>query len=425
MRSKLIATRQMLTIALLCSSLGCASLSNPTTYPSIPVRRLPEEVLGPSRDSQLDIPQTLLRQPPNQEHRVDAGDTLGVYLVEPGETRPILPGVLFPTPGALIQNIGIGTPVQVLEDGTISVPLLEPIDVRKMTIREVQDKLIEEYVKKGLFRDKARLTVSLFRPRQIHVLVVRQDFSGVAVGTGGALSGKRGSGVVLDLPIYKNDVLTALTNSGGLPGNEARNELLIQRAKKAFTAETMAPEGLLPGIETIRIPLRLRPGEPIPFRQNDVILEDGDIIFVQSRDAETYFTGGLMQAAERPLPRDYDLDVVRALILAGAPIANGGQNFNTFQGNIASQGLGSPSPSQLTVLRRCPGNRQIAIRIDLNRALNDPRERINVHPGDILILQETIGEAFTRYATSSIRNTFSGMILKSRNPTDTISISSP
>ena len=67
MRSNLIATRRWLTLAVLFGGLGCASLSNPTTYPSVPVRRLPEDVFGPSRDAQLDIPQTLLRQPPNQE----------------------------------------------------------------------------------------------------------------------------------------------------------------------------------------------------------------------------------------------------------------------------------------------------------------------------------------------------------------------
>ncbi len=427
MRSNLIATRRILTLAVLVCGLGCASISNPTTFPSVAVRRLPPEVFGPSRDAQLDIPQTLLRQPPNQEHKIDAGDTLGIFLPEPFEARTTFPQVTFPRDGSLSQNIGIGTPVQVLEDGTISLPNLEPLDVSGLTIAQTREKIIETLLKTNIFktRDQIKLNVSLFRPRQYHVLVVRQDFNGVAVANGGQLSNKRGSGVVLDLPAYKNDVLTALTSSGGLPGNDAKNEVVIQRAKKAFTAETMMPEGLLPGVETIRIPLRLRAGDPIPFRQEDVILDDGDIVFVQTRESETYFTGGLMQAREFPIPRDFDLDVVKALIIAGAPIANGGQNFNTFQGNIATQGLGSPSPSQLVVLRRCPGNRQIAIRIDLNRALQDPRERINVQPGDILILQETLGEATTRYLTGMFRNTFIGSIFNTGKASDTVTINSP
>ena len=37
------------------------------------------------------------------------------------------------------------------------------------------------------------------------------------------------------------------------------------------------------------------------------------------------------------------------------------------------------------------------IRVDLNRALRDPRERIYVQPGDVLVLQETSGEALIRY----------------------------
>ena len=62
--------------------------------------------------------------------------------------------------------------------------------------------------------------------------------------------------------------------------------------------------------------------------------------------------------------------------------------------------LGSPSPSLLTVLRRMPNGRQVPIRVDLNEALRDPRENILVRSGDILILQETPGESFSRYLSS-------------------------
>ena len=49
------------------------------------------------------------------------------------------------------------------------------------------------------------------------------------------------------------------------------------------------------------------------------------------------------------------------------------------------------------MIRRTPGGGQVPISVDLNLALRDPRERILVQPGDILILQETKGEALARY----------------------------
>jgi protein involved in polysaccharide export with SLBB domain len=427
MRSKLLATRHMLTFVIITLGVGCAAFSNPTTYPSVPVHRLREDVLGKSRDAQLDIPQALLRQPPNQEHIIDAGDTLGVFLTETkGGSQVALPPINFPQPGSLSQNIGIGIPVQVLDNGTITVPYLEPVVVRGLTIPAAQEKVIDELVKKGKYKsDQFQFSMSLYRARQYHVLVVRQDSGGVSVGASGLLNSRRGSGFVLDLPAYKNDVLTALTSSGGLPGTDAKNEVIIQRAKKAVTAETMPPDGLIPGIETIRIPLRLRPGEPIPFTPEDVILDDGDIVFVQSRDYEVFYVGGLITAREVQLPRDYDLGVVQAILQNFGPIANGGVSVNNQNGALLAPGIGSPSPSQVTVLRRCPGRRQIAIRVDLNRALQDPRENIFVQAGDVLILQETIGEAVTRYITQQARNTFIGTVFSGRKATDTVNVSSP
>jgi protein involved in polysaccharide export with SLBB domain len=426
MRSNRLVNR-LLTLAVIASGVGCAALSNPTTYPSVPVRRVPEEVLGKSRDAQIDIPQALLRQPSNQVHIIEPGDTLGIFLAEVKTGGTGIPPVNFPVPTSLSQTIGIGIPVQVLDDGTITIPYIDPVEVRDLTISQAQKKVTDELIKSGKYNaDQFKFQLSLYRPRQYHVLVVRQDSGSLAIGLGGQLSSRRGNGYVLDLPAYKNDLLTALTQSGGLPGTDAKNEVIIQRAKLEIKdANTMPPAGLIPGIETIRVPLRLRPGEPIPFTQKDVILEDGDIVFVQTREAEVFYFAGLIQTREVPIPRDYDLSVSRAIMQNIGPVLNGGVFVNNQNGAIVGQGLGAPSPSQVTVLRRCPGKRQIAIRVDLNRALQDPREDIFVQPGDILILQETMGEAITRYTTGVIHNAFAGLISSGRRTADTITISSP
>ncbi len=56
------------------------------------------------------------------------------------------------------------------------------------------------------------------------------------------------------------------------------------------------------------------------FRPEDIILEEGDVVYIESRDAEVFYTGGLLPGGEFPIPRDYDLDVLGAMALAGTGV---------------------------------------------------------------------------------------------------------
>jgi hypothetical protein len=258
--------------------------------------------------------------------------------------------------------------------------------------------------------------VTLVRPRTVHVNVIRQDGGGVIVGGGGQLvNSRRGTGVSLDLEAYEDDVLSALSRSGGLPGLDAMNTVVIQRGNPPANLPEGTPVSDVPGIQQIRIPLRMRPNEPLPFRPQDVVLKNGDIIFIESRETEVYYTGGLLPVAEIPLPRDYDLDVLEAVTQTRGPLFNGGFNISTFGGQTLAGGLGQPSPSLLTVIRKTPNCGQITIRVDLNRAARDARERILVQPGDFLILQETPGESFTRYMTQNLRFNLASVLLRQRD----------
>jgi hypothetical protein len=86
------------------------------------------------------------------------------------------------------------------------------------------------------------------------------------------------------------------------------------------------------------------------------------------------------------------------------PLVNGAYGTNTLAGNLINPGLGNPSPSLLTVLRRTPGGGRIPIRVNLNRAMRDPKENILVQAGDALILQEQPSEAIVRYFTQTLFN---------------------
>jgi hypothetical protein len=179
------------------------------------------------------------------------------------------------------------------------------------------------------------------------------------------------------------------------------------------------------GVKVVRIPLRIRPGQPLPFRPEDVVLHEGDIVFIEARDSELFYTAGILPPGEFLLPRDHDLDVVEAIALIGGPMISGGFNTNNINGALIAGGLGRPSPSLLTVLRRTPKGGQVTIRVDLNRAMRDPRESLLVRAGDILILQETPGEAFTRYVTQIFNFSIFSDVIQSRATTATTSASIP
>jgi hypothetical protein len=400
---------------------GCAALTNPGAD-GVPVHLLPADVLGPSRTEEVPIPLNYLRQPPPDVYRLDSGDILGVYIDTVLGERNLPPPVRFAEQGHVSPALGYPIPVQ--EDGTVLLPYIKPVKVKGMSITEARDAIANAYIapEEILKPGKERISVTLMEPRRYHVLVVRQDslgnrqdnqqqaFAGNFVLTAPEQfnTERRGHGSALELPAYQNDVLTAMTRTGGLPGADAKNEVMILRPlQRVATAggqdNSLLRREPLPGEaaeRTTYIPLRVRPGEDIPFRPSDVILNDGDIVYIAAREAEVFYTGGLLLSGQYPLPRDFDLDVVQAIAYVRGPIVNGAFSQNNLSGQIQPVGIGFPNPSLVTVLRRIPGKGQIKIRVDLNRALNDPNERIIIRPMDVVILQSTPAEAFAQHFRS-------------------------
>jgi protein involved in polysaccharide export with SLBB domain len=397
-----------LALALTMWANGCAAVSNPVAD-GIPVRRLPSEYFASPKEETRTIPLTLLRQPAPDAHHVDAGDVLGVFVEGVNGDKGANPPVRYSD--QISVNPAVGFPAVVSEDGTLPLPLIPAVQVKGMTIPQVRDRVIKAYtvdykiIQPGKEKGTAavQVLVSLLRPRQVRVQVVRQDSGTVTIAPGVVGNTRRGTGSTVDLPAYENDVLNALNRTGGLPGLDAINEVIIQRE------DTGKQPGEKSGLQVVRIPLRMREGEPVPFQPADVILKTGDILFIEARDTEVFYTGGLMFPRQFVLPRDLDVRVVEAIALGGGPLVNGGITQNNLSGNIIATGLGSPSPSKVTVLRRTKGHGQISILVDLNKALNDPRENILIQAGDVVILQETVGEAMTRYFTSVFRYNLFGV----------------
>jgi len=393
-------TRIAVLLLVVAASGGCAALTNPVAD-GVPVRRLPVEVLGRPKSDLRPIPLTLLRQKEPEPYLLDKGDVLAIIadeVIAPPSAQPP-----FRLPDAFNQQAAVGYPIPVSEDGTISLPRLAPMNVKGKTVSQVET-MIKDAVtgkKGGLDLVKnPRVTVQMLQKRRYQVTVVREDTVPVSFQTqlnnpvfGGT---KKGSGFTISLQAGENDVLHALNATGGPPGLDAKNEVLVFRGQY---------DPADPATRATRIPLRIYPDQPMTLREEDVILKEGDIVMIEARDTEVYYTAGLLGASQFPLPRDYDLDVIQAIAQVRGPLLNGGFTQNAFVPNSLASGVGAPSPSLVTILRQLPDRRQIPIRVDMNRAFIDPRERVLIQPGDIIVMQERPSEAIVRYFTQAIRFT--------------------
>ncbi|MEM9368983.1 MAG: polysaccharide biosynthesis/export family protein [Planctomycetota bacterium] len=407
---------------------GCTSLTSPID--GVPANRLPPEFFPAPKNDLVPIDIALLSIEPPRDYQLDAGDILGVYVegvlpFNPPNAPPEPPPVNFPDAESTLPP-SIGFPIAVQEDGTLALPLIEPIEVRGLTLEQVRDKIRASYIEADILRpEKARPIVTIIRERTYDVIVVREDGLGGQQNNflqqqlgqqflrGG--SDRTGTGGLVKLPAYKNDVLHALVETGGLPGLNAKNEVKILRASEAdkrkrmqflrqFYASQQAamtdpcacPPELPEDPSILRVPLRVRPGVIPNIAASDVVLNEGDIVYIESRDAEVFYTGGLLPGGEFALPRDYDLDVLGAMALAGGGIASQVQGAGGAFGGAGS--VGGVPPGLLYVLRKTPCNGQIAIEVDLTDALNNPRSRILVQPGDTLILQYKCEEELLNFS---------------------------
>lgn len=409
---------------------GCSTIPDRETVS--PVGFISMRQPGP-RATMEQINMVKLRMDKPAVERLGPGDVLGIYIANiTGKDSGEIP----------IHNMdpesqeapAQGYPYPVRSDGTLSLPLLkEPIYVEGMSIIEAEDAIRTAYtVNKKYLEAGASISVSMIRKRTYHVCVIRED-----VETGNSNRGSnnnrgtmesyfggmdRGSATSLELPAYKNDILEALSKTGGLPGLNAKNELIILRKGSgdhfgengdylsnnpaAFARsvtdhynQTGEISDLGSDLGVVRIPLRVSPNETPPqLTSEDVTLLDGDVIYIQARDAEVYYTGGMIKGGAFSIPRDYDLDV-----LGGIAKAGGGIGVSVGGGDTSQSGGRNflLPPSRILVLRD-QGGKQVAIKIRKKDALRDPQHRILIEPNDVILLEYTNAELMFNLIFSTI-----------------------
>ncbi|MCS7468538.1 polysaccharide biosynthesis/export family protein [Stieleria sp. ICT_E10.1] len=424
---------------------GCTSVLSPVT--GIPVFDLPDELLGVPKSEQIPVPVVLLSRPHEEQYLLGEGDILSVYIdgvlpFSAPNSPPTPPPVNMPSDQSFLKP-SIGYPIPVQESGLVTLPLLPPFNVSGLTLEQARDEISRRYREEEILPPGVNYPVVSLMQRRSHTVTVIRFNAQTAVGSDGTAAG-----YTLDLPERRNDVLNALMESGGLPGFNERNEVVIYKTSQIpadrrnelmsqllaqpcgggthqqglhLDHEVFATDSnciaydnqLLEKQFIIRIPLRYYPGQMPHIRPSDVTLQTGDIVMVESRETELFYTGGLLGGGQYPLPRDYDLDVLGAIALSGQGIASsnarGGGGGGGGGGLI--QGIGGTSPTQLYIIRKLPCGRTYNIAVDLQVAMNNSRENILVQPGDTLILrykpqEELVNFGIGTFFTFGIRELF-------------------
>lgn len=379
---------------------------------SIPAEQVPAWQLQQPSAAQSSPDISYMRQSRPRSYLLDSGDVLGVFLEGVLGEVDGAPPVYFPPEGSSLGP-SMGYPVVVRENGTLSLPLVDPIPVRGLTIQQAEALIKSVYLGnsssgKEILSAESRIIVTLQRKRTVNVVVVRQDNSGAMRPQS---LGQSGRGAVFDrsdrsarsasiqLPAYENDVLHALMETGGIPGVNAARDVRVFRSGRG-TSSGAASSGRYggnsspfprtgyspsvgyssngirnPQASSIGIPLNGSSGRSFDNRKS--VLSDGDVVVVEARPTEVYYTSGLLRGGEYPLPRDKRLTVLEAVALAGGPIRTSNNRL----------GISSLPPTELNVIRNNGRNGQVNIRVDLDRALTDPSQQIFVAPGDHLILR--------------------------------------
>lgn len=359
-------------------------------------------------------------------YRLAAGDVLGVFVEGVIGELDSTPPVQVPSPESDLPP-SIGFPAVVRQNGTLSLPLIKPIQVQGLRIEQAEQAVKRAYRggTEPIVAADSRIIVTLARKRTINVTVIRQDaIANRPLNFRGGVTDRSDSssrGNRLQLPAGDNDLLTALIQTGGIPGLNAKSQIRISREKQTgsipaqrsyrqrpqslptrgshfprtsrtggqrSTVSTLPPRTSSHYSSFYRgysdsssqrteflVPLARQTGQA-SARLKGQKLRDGDIVHVDARPTEVYYTGGLLRGGEFALPRDKRLDVLEAVALAGGQV-----------GNNAGVAAGSVPPTELLIVRRLPSGSQQTFRVDLDRALTDPRQRPAVAAGDTLILR--------------------------------------
>ena len=339
---------------------------------------------------QTIVDPSLFQQPKQTPYLLESGDTIGVFVEGVTGESNSMPPVHHPPVGSDLPP-AMGFPTLVLHDGTIRLPVIDRIDVRGLSVPQVESLIRKKYLEgqNPIITAQSRVIVSLMRKRTVNVLVVRGDqsqsmmdarFRGRNTSSPvSARSDRSGRIYNLQLPAGDNDLLNAMIQSGGIPGVNSQDQLKVlrnQTRKKHQSDFVRSRVGSDQSRFSQTFPLRSHQGfdSRPPFPRSQTRLNSGDIVSIEAKPTEAFYTGGLLGGGEFLIPRDRAISITEAISMVG--------------GIPQSRGVGVVPlelPQSLTLLRR-NGNTQVSRRFNLVNGFSQQASRTRVMPGDYLIL---------------------------------------
>lgn len=359
------------------------------TLPCLPLFAL--VLFGNAAHCQRPVDPIQYQAPREETYTLDYGDTLGVFVEGVvGEVNG-MPPVTQPPAGSSLGP-GIGFPTLVVHDGTLRLPLVDPINVRGLTVSQVES-LLKKIYRQGdnpIINERNRVIVSLIRKRTVNVIVLRGDQSQAQSpqraglqNRGGVASRSDGSSRIfnLQLPAGESDLLGALMESGGLPGVNAQDQMQILRNASGQTVGARSPFPRS-GRSVVETSHRVAQSAPVrygrqssPFPRSNARLGNGDIVSVAAKPTEVFYVGGQLGGGEFLIPRDRALSVMDAVAQAGG-VPQGRRGL----GAVALQ-----EPRLLKLVRNV-GGRQAVYQFDLSGGYSQQAAQTRVRSGDYLIL---------------------------------------
>ncbi|MCR9293216.1 MAG: polysaccharide biosynthesis/export family protein [bacterium] len=223
--------------------------------PNIASAFLPPATVSNSATTYSGPEQLAMQRPP--QYTLEAGDVIGVSIegILPTSSKENVP-----------HSASTGFPITVLEDGTISLPLIEAIAVQGRTLPELRQAIQSAYVDAKIVSSAPKVITTLLRKRQYNLLVRRWDQSGSS------------DPQLIRLPAFENDVLNALMASGGLPHPDVFESVAILRAHAADQEglEKLDPDELGSLAEPILIRVgaetHIAPGAKMELGEGDQLL---------------------------------------------------------------------------------------------------------------------------------------------------------
>lgn len=371
-----------------CSALRMADVRARELDPALRAER-------PKGIRSLDL--AMLGRPEVSEDRLEPGDIIDISISDLLQEY---------------QNHSLVT--RVGNEGNVSLPLVGLIQLRDLTLTEVEETIRRAYSDKGMLNNP-RVVVNLKERRPNRVYVI---------------GGVKNPGL-FQLPRGESDLLAAVIAAGGL-SEDAGTVVEIRRrsqgdesnASGASLAPLVLPDGAsktnlirkdadvwkgsspargqdqAEHADDVQQVSHLEPyvaqgvhilhydfskGDGVAASVAGVLIENGDIVIVERhKKAPIYVLGSVRSPGVYSLPNDRELRVLEAIGEAG------GVNPNT-------------TPNKALVIRHHPDGQGVTlVKIDLDTAKKDLEENIILKSGDTVSVEETLAS----FSRGVVRNAF-------------------